>query len=323
MNAYQAYLKDISNYSYYSEWEEFTNAFINRVCEDEFLKKLRNEYQFLEEQWPDLEIEITHSITEELQWIPHIYGSEITFNELCTKLAGIAQSTIQGVLLANFNSYSYINEYNFNLETDRNSNNKKLEFKLEMGQVQLKDISLNKEGLSNFIINWNTTNTSQKYAPLIFVPPTVAIIEKIEEFDTSLYLLLQKNPTLLKELDWRIFEEMLADILKTFGYSIELTKKTKDGGIDIIAIKSDINFGNHKYILQAKRYNDSVQVSPVRELLFIHQDQKASKSCLATTSIFTKGALALQEKYKWVLELKDQKGILEWIDRVVKIKSLK
>ena len=122
-------------------------------------------------------------------------------------------------------------------------------------------------------------------------------------------------------IDWRIFEEMLADMLKTFGYTIELTKRTKDGGIDVIAIKSDNDFGLHKYILQAKRYSNRVQVSPVRELLFLHDDQRASKSCLATTSTFTKGAWELADKFRWTLELKDKEGILNWIDKVIKLQG--
>src|SRR5690606_31300850 len=146
---------------------------------------------------------------------------------------------------------------------------------------------------------------------------TVSVVKVVDYFDPSIYALIKKNPDLLKTLDWRIFELMLADILRKFGYTVELTQPTKDGGIDIIAIKNEENFGKHKYLLQAKRYKDSVEVSPVRELLFLHDHFKASKSCLATTANFTKGAWKLADEYKWQLELKDQKGILEWINKIV------
>jgi restriction system protein len=153
------------------------------------------------------------------------------------------------------------------------------------------------------------------------MPPTPPIIKQVDYFDPAVYELIRKNPQLLNTLDWRIFEEMLADILKTFGYSIELTKRTKDGGIDVIAIKADNDFGSHKYILQAKRYSKAIQVSPIRELLFLHSEQRASKCCLATTSTFTTGAKELGEQYRWTLELKDKQGILEWIERADAIKS--
>lgn len=144
-----------------------------------------------------------------------------------------------------------------------------------------------------------------------------SIIVKADFLDLTFYETIQKQPDLLKTMDWRLFEEMLADILKYFKYKIELTRKTKDGGIDIIAIKSDEQFGRHKYLLQAKRYKEAVEVSPVRELMFLHNDHRASKCCLATTSKFTKGAWELAEQYKWQIELKDQKGILEWINKIV------
>lgn len=150
---------------------------------------------------------------------------------------------------------------------------------------------------------------------LIEKPP--AIIKTVDYFDPTIYQMIKKNPELLKTMDWRVFEEMLADILRRLNYSVELTKQTRDGGVDIIAIKKDENFGSHKYLLQAKRYNNKVQVQPVRELLFLHSDLKATKSCLVTTSSFTKGAWELAEINKWKLELKDQKGILNWIDKIL------
>ncbi|RZJ88063.1 MAG: restriction endonuclease [Chryseobacterium sp.] len=145
---------------------------------------------------------------------------------------------------------------------------------------------------------------------------TVPIIKKVDFFDPQIYQVIKKNPQLLKTMDWRLFEEMLADILRKFKYSVELTKPTKDGGIDIFAIKHDDNFGMHKYLLQAKRYSEAVQVSPVRELLFLHDEHRATKSCLATTASFTKGAWELAESHKWKMELKDQEGILQWINKI-------
>lgn len=165
---------------------------------------------------------------------------------------------------------------------------------------------------------WFDSNESEK--PIIKITP---VIKQVDYFDPAVYELIKKNPELLKTMDWRVFEEMLADILKTFGYAIELTKRTKDGGIDVIAIKGDTDFGMHKYILQAKRYTKAVQVSPVRELMYLHSDQKASKSCLATTSTFTKGAWQEAEKHKWTLDLKEREGILKWVDRAIEIKQKK
>jgi len=149
--------------------------------------------------------------------------------------------------------------------------------------------------------------------------PSSSVI-KIETIDSTLYSALKESPELLKTLDWRIFEELLADILDTFGYEVELKQGTKDGGIDIIAISKSEDWGIQKYLLQAKRWKNRVGVEPVQQLMFLHSAEHATKSCLATTSTFTSGAWKIRNQYQWQLELRDFYGIQEWINRAWKIK---
>lgn len=146
-------------------------------------------------------------------------------------------------------------------------------------------------------------------------------IIQLDPIDYALYQAIQENPELLKTLHWRAFEELLADILKTLGYEVELMCGTKDGGVDIIALANNTDFGPHKYLLQAKRYAHSVGVAPVRELMFLQNHHHASKSCLATTAEFTIGAWELAHQYPWQLELRDYQGLREWIDAAIRVKQ--
>jgi hypothetical protein len=189
-------------------------------------------------------------------------------------------------------------------------NDSKEELAFRRALLTISSLEFDKAALFNKIEGWK----SPWGLP---APKETPNFRTVEYFDPIIYKILLENPILLKTLEWRVFEEMLADILRRFGYQVELTKPTKDGGIDIIAIKKEDNFGEHKYLLQAKRYNKSVQVSPVRELLFLHDEYKATKSCLATTATFTKGAWQLADQHRWKLELKDHLGILDWIKTVV------
>lgn len=136
---------------------------------------------------------------------------------------------------------------------------------------------------------------------------------ELSTIDLFLYQQLQRHPELLKSLDWRLFERLLADILETFGYRVELMQGTKDGGIDIVAFGRANEMGSHKYLLQAKRWANSVGVEPVQRLLFLQSHEKATKSCLATTGHFTRGAWRLAEQYEWQLSLRDYAGLQEWI----------
>ena len=139
---------------------------------------------------------------------------------------------------------------------------------------------------------------------------------RLDVIDMALYRTLAENPEFLRAIPWRTFEKLLADILTRFGYDIELQQGTKDGGIDLFAIKRMGPFGPQKYLIQAKRWTHKVGVDPVRQLLFLHDHHRMTKSCLATTAAFTRGACVLAEQYQWQLELRDMKGLQEWISRI-------
>lgn len=62
-----------------------------------------------------------------------------------------------------------------------------------------------------------------------------------------------KYPDELKIMDRRKFEELVAELFGGFGYDVELTKHTRDGGRDIIAVKREEV--QVKYLIECKRPN--------------------------------------------------------------------
>lgn len=144
-----------------------------------------------------------------------------------------------------------------------------------------------------------------------------------ETINAAIPLLISriKNSTsYLKELpysDHRIFEEIVAEIFKEFGYSIELTKKTRDGGKDIIALKRKEGLVEEKILIECKHWKDKVDVNPVRNLIgvAISQEELPTGIILATTSHFTGDAekIGINSAIKIELERKDYEDILEWI----------
>jgi len=121
------------------------------------------------------------------------------------------------------------------------------------------------------------------------------------------------HPEKLKVIDRRLFEEVIAELFYGFGFDIELTQQTRDGGRDIIAIKNDET--QLKYLIECKRPDPGnvVGIRPVRELFGVKQDEKATKAILATTTYFSKDALMFFERNKWELESKDFNDIMKWI----------
>lgn len=143
----------------------------------------------------------------------------------------------------------------------------------------------------------------------------------LSQIDIELYQALISNPDLIKTLNWRLFEKLIADILESFNYEVELMQGTKDNGIDVIAVKKVDVFGIHRYLIQAKRWNNKVGVEPVERLLFKQKDFNATKACLVTTSHFTKGAWLLAQNYKYSLELKDFERFQDWLKQAAIIKT--
>lgn len=141
-----------------------------------------------------------------------------------------------------------------------------------------------------------------------------APILSVLSVDANLLRTLREHPQLLRSLDWRVFERVLAEILELLGFEIELQRGTKDGGIDIFALRADSPFGAHRYIIQAKKWVGRVGIEPVRELLFLQEHYRVSKGCLATTATFSRGAWRLANEYRWRLELWDLRNIEEWLN---------
>ena len=121
------------------------------------------------------------------------------------------------------------------------------------------------------------------------------------------------SPGELLRLSARQFEELVAEVWKRFGYTVELTSQTRDGGRDIIAIKQ--TEANLRFLIECKRYEhrNKVGVGIVRELYGVKVHEGATKAILATTSSFTAGAKEFFAKHIWELEPRDFDGVVDWI----------
>ena len=153
------------------------------------------------------------------------------------------------------------------------------------------------------------------------VVPDFALAVRLDAVDAALYHAVIGHPGLLRTLDWRLFEKLLADILDRFGFEVELQRGTKDGGGDLFAVKKRHPLGPQRFLLQAKRWKNAVGVEPVRQLAFLHSHHRVTKSCLATTATFTRGAWELAHQYRWQLELRDFEGLMEWVREAAIIKG--
>ncbi|MBQ8725827.1 MAG: restriction endonuclease [Clostridia bacterium] len=90
------------------------------------------------------------------------------------------------------------------------------------------------------------------------------------------------------------FEKVCQRLLEKMGFSVETTKTTGDGGIDLIAYNSQPLLSG-KYIIQCKRYTGSVGEPIIRDLYGVITSERANKGILMTSGVFTKQAQAFAE----------------------------
>jgi restriction endonuclease Mrr len=145
-----------------------------------------------------------------------------------------------------------------------------------------------------------------------------SLIQVVSGVDRALIERLQQCPDDLRLIDRRKFEEVVAEIFSGFGYEVELTQQTRDGGKDIVAIKRcEVNL---RFLVECRRPapGNPVSVSAVRELLGVKSDDGASKAILATTTYFTPDAKMFFERHLWELEPRDFEGLNDWIAMYLK-----
>jgi restriction system protein len=114
-------------------------------------------------------------------------------------------------------------------------------------------------------------------------------LSNINEIIRAKYINEDHSVDVLHNLSPYEFECLVAKIFDEMEYDVKLTKKSHDGGIDIIAEKKQKANKEIIYI-QCKRYIENVGVKDLRELLGVVENFKATKGIFCTCSNFTKSA---------------------------------
>jgi restriction system protein len=108
----------------------------------------------------------------------------------------------------------------------------------------------------------------------------------LEEFDPSQNLAM---------MEWGRFEVLVRDLIQkefnTDGSTVEVTRASHDAGVDAIAFDEDPIRGG-KIIIQAKRYNNLVPVSAIRDLYGTVMNEGANKGIIITTSYYGPDAIS-------------------------------
>lgn len=142
------------------------------------------------------------------------------------------------------------------------------------------------------------------------------VVEVCSHVEARLLEAIQENPDLMYRISPREFELLVAELLYREGYEVEVTPATKDGGVDIFAVRSD-SLGRVLFLVECKRYarKNPVQVDVVRSLYGNVVAKRASAGVLVTSSTFTRGAKSFQESVPHQMSLREYADIRAWLQR--------
>ena len=136
--------------------------------------------------------------------------------------------------------------------------------------------------------------------------------EAYAEYERAEYLLEYHNEK-IKKMSPREFECFVADIFEKHGFSVKITKATRDGGKDIIATKADPI--PYTLIVECKHWGKShkVDVGVVRSVYGVQMATQANQSVIVTSSKFTRDARKFAEEQKNLMALLDIDDLLKFI----------
>ncbi len=96
--------------------------------------------------------------------------------------------------------------------------------------------------------------------------------------------------SLLRQLEWKRFEELCAAFYRELGLRAETIRCGADGGVDAKLFRGDA--AEPESIIQCKAWNfRPVGVKPIRELFGVMAHQKVGRGIFMTTSTYTKEAI--------------------------------
>src|SRR5262249_18342104 len=128
-------------------------------------------------------------------------------------------------------------------------------------------------------------------------------------------------PIVLDNLDPRQFENLVAMTYEKDGYKVQITGRSHDGGVDIVAERISAG-GTDRIVVQCKHQKQNVG-RPVLQQLWgvVHSDPSVTRCVFVTSAGFTTEAqefargkrLTLIDRAK-LMELAEKFGVVEFVD---------
>lgn len=216
----------------------------------------------------------------------------------------------EAVKLQNWVSKSKDNEQLFNKLTDENYLRKRL--------AEIPDMDKFKEAAWSKIFKRISTEGDIviSYDKVVDCTNDGAsrIITDTRVVNNTLLALAKKDPSMVYKMKPREFENLVAELFEKKGYSIKLTKETRDGGKDFFIVEQK-ELGDFLFYVECKKYaqHRPVAVNVVRELYGVIVQERATAGMIITSSYFSPDAKDFTKTINHQMSLVDFAGLCKLI----------
>jgi HJR/Mrr/RecB family endonuclease len=138
----------------------------------------------------------------------------------------------------------------------------------------------------------------------------------LEQATTELMRWLSDRPTDIDRVHHRTFEAIVGEMIRECGWTIELTKRTRDGGYDIMCLQTDVAGTSVKVVIETKlyRFGRKVGLATVDRLAGAALRDGADVALAVTNSHFSGDVWKRwQHRVNRELSLVDREELLDWL----------
>jgi restriction system protein len=168
-----------------------------------------------------------------------------------------------------------------------------------------------KEKLLAFLRAEHRTEAQSLYTDNSEIASKIVVVQSINE---ELLKQLSTSPKLMHTLESRKFEELVARLLEDQGCEVTLTKRTRDGGYDVLG-RMKSGPADLLFLAECKRYapENKVGVEVVRGLYGVTEAHRANLGLVITTSTFTRDAREEKLRIGPRIDLKEYSDLCAWL----------
>lgn len=163
-------------------------------------------------------------------------------------------------------------------------------------------------------IDYPYQNATSLVLPSIWLPENQSL-NKVQLIDSTREIIaaISNATESLSAISWRQLEEIVAELLRSQGMAIHLTKRSRDGGRDIIA-RGELVSGEPMLLAVEVKQKAIVGIEDVQRALHANEDYPGLM--IATSGRFSAGVVSEKRKDRNMLRLflKDGVALKQWIN---------